>query len=181
MEVVKLSKYSSENVQAIKRLDGKVQPLFLEFLWRIAMSNIYIRITSSYRSKEEQDRLYAQGRTEPGKIVTWVKGGWSFHNWGLAIDIVPLERLGPLYYKARYDKHWDVIAKIARDLGIDWGNDLWGFDFPHFHYSGGITLKQLNNGKLLHLGYFKEEDDAGIVYDIAAQIFFGDYASINGI
>lgn len=42
------------------------------------------------RSNEEQDRLYAQGRTAGGKIVTHAKAGQSFHNYGLAIDYVPV-------------------------------------------------------------------------------------------
>jgi hypothetical protein len=39
------------------------------------------------RSFAEQDALYAQGRTKPGKIVTKARGGFSNHNFGVAFDI----------------------------------------------------------------------------------------------
>lgn len=42
--------------------------------------------TSGWRSIESQDAIYAIGRTSPGTIKTKVKGGWSYHNWGLALD-----------------------------------------------------------------------------------------------
>ncbi|MNC30597.1 Peptidoglycan L-alanyl-D-glutamate endopeptidase CwlK precursor [compost metagenome] len=40
-----------------------------------------IIITQGYRSKAEQDGLYAQGRTKPGSIVTNARGGYSYHNY----------------------------------------------------------------------------------------------------
>src|SRR5947209_4113201 len=48
-----------------------------------------IRVTQGLRTVEEQDALYAQGRTAPGKIVTNCPGGLSYHNFGLAVDCVP--------------------------------------------------------------------------------------------
>src|SRR5574343_1544593 len=38
-------------------------------------------LTCVYRSNEEQDALYAQGRTTKGKIVTNAKAGQSKHNF----------------------------------------------------------------------------------------------------
>ncbi len=46
----------------------------------------YWQPISSFRSFATQDGLYAQGRTQPGSIVTRVPGGLSFHNYGLATD-----------------------------------------------------------------------------------------------
>ncbi|MEG1538276.1 MAG: M15 family metallopeptidase, partial [Clostridiales bacterium] len=42
-----------------------------------------IRITETLRTKEEQNALYAQGRTKPGNVVTNVKYPNSFHCWGV--------------------------------------------------------------------------------------------------
>ena len=39
-----------------------------------------------YRSIEEQDALYAQGRETPGDIVTHAKGAQSAHCYGCAVD-----------------------------------------------------------------------------------------------
>ena len=35
---------------------------------------IYLIVTEGFRTKEQQDALYAKGRTKPGKIVTNAKG-----------------------------------------------------------------------------------------------------------
>jgi hypothetical protein len=37
------------------------------------------------------------------------------------------------------------------------------------------------NGKRYHLGSFYEEDDAAIVYNVAAQIFFGSFSNLNPV
>ena len=47
---------------------------------------IEIVITHGYRSSEEQDALFNQGRSSAGNIVTNARGGESYHNYGLAID-----------------------------------------------------------------------------------------------
>jgi peptidoglycan L-alanyl-D-glutamate endopeptidase CwlK len=51
------------------------------------------RFAYTLRTFAEQDGLYAQGRSKPGAIVTNAKGGQSYHNYGLAIDIVLISRL----------------------------------------------------------------------------------------
>jgi len=45
-------------------------------------------VTCGLRTFPEQARLYAQGRTRPGRIVTNAKPGQSYHNFGLAFDFV---------------------------------------------------------------------------------------------
>ena len=48
-----------------------------------------VRISQGLRTISEQNALYAQGRTDKTKkIVTNAKGGSSYHNFGLAIDVV---------------------------------------------------------------------------------------------
>ncbi len=55
-------------------------------------------VTQGLRTWAEQDALYAKGRTIPpiGKlfVVTKARGGQSWHNFGLAFDIVVLDALG---------------------------------------------------------------------------------------
>ena len=49
---------------------------------------ISIQFSECLRTTQEQDALYAQGRTTPGSIVTNAKGSTysSQHQWGIAID-----------------------------------------------------------------------------------------------
>lgn len=49
------------------------------------------RFAYTIRTFAEQEALYAQGRTKPGKVVTNAKAGMSYHNYGLAVDIVLLK------------------------------------------------------------------------------------------
>ena len=48
-------------------------------------------ITSGFRSVADQNTLYAQGRTQPGNIVTNARGGRSLHNYGLAVDVADID------------------------------------------------------------------------------------------
>ena len=60
-------------------------------------AGIDLLVTSTYRDNESQDALYAQGRTQPGKIVTKAKAGQSFHNYRCAVDVVPLINGKPVW------------------------------------------------------------------------------------
>ena len=48
-------------------------------------------VVQGRRTIAEQNSLYAQGRTAPGNIVTNAQGGSSAHNFGLAVDMVPIK------------------------------------------------------------------------------------------
>ena len=61
-----------------------------KFIAACKKAGIDVLITSTYRDNEAQDEIYAQGRTKPGRIVTYAKGGSSFHNYRLAFDFVPV-------------------------------------------------------------------------------------------
>jgi len=55
-------------------------------------------LVEGYRSQERQDWLYAQGRTRPGPIVTWVTSP-RWHGVGLAADVAPILGKG-IWYNA---------------------------------------------------------------------------------
>ena len=79
-------------------------------LKQCAKKGIYLIITQGFRSKAEQDALYAQGRTKKGSIVTNAKGSdySSQHQWGIAFDIA-INGKKLLYDEATIRK----VAKIA--------------------------------------------------------------------
>lgn len=111
-------------------------------------------ITQAYRSKAEQDALYAQGRTKAGAIVTNAPGGYSNHNYGLAIDFAlytPSGKEVTWSESADYDRDgeadWKEIVKIAKKLGFEWGGDWRGFrDAPHLEYTFGLSIAKLRAG-----------------------------------
>jgi hypothetical protein len=123
-----------------------------------AKAGLAILVTQGLRTWEEQDDLYAIGRTTPpiGKqhVVTNAKGGQSFHNFGLAFDIVVLDSIG----KADWDTNhpgWNMAARIGKSVGLEWGGDFTSLkDLPHYQYTCGISLdrcRQLFPGGLENL------------------------------
>lgn len=68
------------------------------------------------RMFEEQDELYAQGRTKPGNIVTNARGGDSWHNYGLAADYV----LDGMIDKPGIQWSWNIKTDLNRDGVNDW-------------------------------------------------------------
>ncbi len=146
------SKYHVENLKAISSLDKAVQPLFYEFIRRIGIAGINIRITSSKRSSAQQDEEYAKGRTKPGQIVTDANDSNSYHTWGLAIDIAPLRFMG-LFYITNYSAAvYQQIDYIAREIGIE--HPIKG-DLPHFQYSSSLSIKDLKNGSKVKVPFVK--------------------------
>ena len=107
---------------------------------------INVIITQGLRTVEEQNELYAQGRTKPGKIVTNAKGGYSYHNFGLAFDFAILKDDGSVNWNV--DEKWKRVGAIGKSLGLEWGGDWTSFkDYPHFQYTFGLSLAQLRAGK----------------------------------
>jgi len=93
-------------------------------------NGIDILITQTLRTKEEQDALYAQGRTKPGKKVTNAKYPQSLHCWGIAFDFVPV--IGGKAIWNRIDL-FDKVGALGKSIGLTWGGDFKSLkDRPHF-------------------------------------------------
>jgi len=125
------------------------------FLQKAKEKGIDVLIYCTYRSPEEQEVLYMQGRLEEFGItleelnekriklglwkltekeakrkVTNAKPWQSFHQYGLAFDCVPLQGGKP---------DWDnfeayaVLGEIAKEVGLEWAGSWERFrELPHF-------------------------------------------------
>ena len=94
---------------------------------------INIIISQTWRTKAEQDALYAQGRTAPGNIVTNVKYPNSLHCWGAAFDVAVIINGKASWIAA----HFDQVGPIGESLGLEWGGRWQNFpDRPHFQLPG---------------------------------------------
>lgn len=108
---------------------------------------IDVILTSTYRDKESQDALYAQGRTTPGKKVTNAKGGQSMHNWRVAFDVVPVINGKAVWND---DNLWNRVGEIGESVGLEWGGRWSKFiDKPHLQFTQGLTLADFNAGKMI--------------------------------
>lgn len=115
------------------------------FLANAKAQGIDLLVTSTYRDNASQEALYAQGRTVPGRIVTNARAGQSFHNHRCAVDVVPI-RHGKPVWDAK-DAVWQTVGRLGKEAGLEWAGDWKRFrEFPHFQYTGGLTLAQLQAG-----------------------------------
>jgi peptidoglycan LD-endopeptidase CwlK len=118
--------------------------------------NIAIRIVQGLRTIDEQNALYAKGRTTPGPRVTNAVGGKSYHNYGLAVDFALLyDKDGNGTFETLswdtlkdFDKDskpdWNEVVKIFLDAGYEWGGNWRTFkDLPHVQKTFGLTWKTL--------------------------------------
>ena len=128
-------------------------------LSEIEQGGVSIRLTQTLRTIQEQNDLYAIGRTKPGKIVTNAKGGQSYHNWALALDICLLHKDGSVSWSLNEDldkdgiADWMEVVKVFEKYGWEWGGK-WKFkDTPHFQKTFGKSIKDLQNCKKDKDGY----------------------------
>ncbi|GEM_PF-545793 len=117
---------------------------------------VRLRFTHTLRTFEEQNALYAQGRTTKGKIVTNAKGGTSWHNYAMAMDIVILyDKDGNGTFETASwdeDKHFMTVVNYFKSKGWKWGGEFRSFkDSPHFEKTFGLSINQAlelyNSGK----------------------------------
>ena len=116
---------------------------------------LYFQVTSTYRSIEAQNALYAQGRTKPGAIVTKAKGGQSFHNWRCCYDVWPVVNGKMLSFSdPNAESLLSAIGHYGKQIGLEWGGDWKEFkDNPHFQLTLGYTFNDFINKKVDYKKY----------------------------
>lgn len=123
-------------------------------------SKAKIRITQGLRTIEEQNQLYAIGRTLSGKKVTNAKGGQSVHNYGFAVDICLIidNKIASWDTVKDWDNDkvadWYECVKIFAKYGWDWGGNWKKMkDLPHFDKKGYNNWRTLAKMKVDAKGY----------------------------
>lgn len=144
----------------LEDLHPDLEPIARAFLAECERQSIEVLITCTYRSVTEQAELYAQGRTKPGKVVTWAEPGESLHNRigpdgkpsAEAFDVVPL-RNGKLIWGTSGNgidddptddqtddlELWQRVGQIGELLGLSWAG-RWRkpkTEYPHFQVTIG--------------------------------------------
>lgn len=128
------------SIQRIAQLHPDVREGFQNFITDAENAlNITIRIVQGLRTFAEQDALYAQGRTKPGNIVTYSPAGTSYHNYGLAVDVVPIDETGKMNWNYDFKK----LVPFAEKYGITWGGNFPHPDLDHFENKKGFNWRDL--------------------------------------
>ena len=140
---------SVDNENHIKLLHPEIRDKVRVFINKAKEKGYDLKIISGLRTFAQQAGIYAQGRTAPGAIVSNAPAGSSYHNYGLAIDV--MERTG----RSRYTEFKD----LAINDGWEWGGNFSSlYDAPHFQFTFGLSISKLldkhNNNEYVN-GYIK--------------------------
>ncbi|MFJ5714545.1 M15 family metallopeptidase [Neobacillus sp. NPDC093127] len=150
--------FTERNINHSNSLPTELHPIVKErtkqLVQQAADKGIVIVITDGFRSADDQNRLYEKGRSAEGSIVTYAKGGESYHNFGLAIDFALKTPSGNVIWDMEYDGNkngkadWTEVVSLAKALGFEWGGDWAKFkDYPHLQMNFGLTIADLQNGE----------------------------------
>lgn len=113
---------------------------------------IKLIVTQTYRTAEEQQALYDQGRKIPGRIVTNAPPGYSWHEFRRAFDVAIKSFAGDTTPKNLYDGPWELIGDLGEEAGLEWGGRWKHPDLPHFQHTGGKTLAWMRGARKIREG-----------------------------
>ena len=123
---------------------GRIHPELKErterFLSAAEAQGLRVQLFEGFRSTERQKQLY-----ESGTGVTNAKPGNSFHNYGLAVDVVFRDAKNRPSWDESHD--WTKLGRLGKAAGLSWGGD-WKkqVDRPHFQL---LPADQLSKVKQL--------------------------------
>ncbi len=124
---------SRMNPEFLRRVESTINQLRAEG-W-----DVRVAPQGGFRSFEQQQALYNQGRTTPGNIVTNAEAGESWHNYGLAADLILNDANGqPIWPDP--SPFWDRLGEVAQANGLYWGGNFG--DRPHVEYHPGLSAGQ---------------------------------------
>ena len=122
-------KVDDRSEKVIATLLPEAQPYARALVTKAGADGITIKVISGLRTYDEQNDLYALGRTKPGRIVTNARGGFSNHNFGIAFDVGVFEGSQYLDESPKYK----AVGVLGTDLGLEWGGNWKTIqDEPHF-------------------------------------------------
>lgn len=145
-----MDQYTQKRINSLHPSVQEEMKLIINLCNQNLKGKAQIRITQGLRTIDEQNQLYAIGRTLPGKKVTNAKGGQSVHNYGFAVDICLIINNKEASWNTTKDWDNDQVAdwyecvKIFASFGWEWGGNWKKFkDLPHFDKRGYNNWRQL--------------------------------------
>jgi hypothetical protein len=115
----------------------KINALILE----CKAKGIHLAVVETYRTHAKQNEYRFMGRK-----YTNSTGGKSKHQYGLAVDLVPIVDSVAVWDNVAL---WRKVGVTGEKLGLRWGG-RWKkpYDPGHFEWTGGLTSIHLSGGKL---------------------------------
>jgi peptidoglycan LD-endopeptidase CwlK len=145
----RLGEFDKRTEDNIETLIPAAQAKAREFMNAVPKGKLTYRIISGTRTYDEQNALFAIGRTvqRNRNPVTKAKGGQSNHNFGIAWDVGIFE--DGRYYDGDTKREAQAYADLAgvekaNLAGLEWGGDFSSFpDAPHYQMPTKKTTSQV--------------------------------------
>jgi hypothetical protein len=111
----------------------------IELIRLCRTQGIELTIVETFRTHAKQAEYFGMG-----KKYTRSKGGKSKHQYGLAVDVVPIVDSVAVWDDISL---WKKIGVIGEKLGLRWGG-RWRapYDPAHFEWASGVSTYGLANG-----------------------------------
>lgn len=133
---------------------------------------IHLRVTQTYRTPEEQEAIYAIGRTVSGVrchhrgeaaprelgacpahplglTVTHAPPGYSWHEFRRAFDVAEADStpydIGDPGEDGVDESWWERVGGLGEAVGLEWGGRWKHPDRPHFQDTAGRTLSTMRS------------------------------------
>ena len=125
-----------------------------------AKAGFKVLVTQTYRSPQEQEQAYAKGRQGKlgEKIVTNARAWQSYHQFRLAIDIVPMLRGQPIWNPRSNEEWsiWNAVGAFFKNEGFSWSKEWKEFkELAHFQWGKEVSLSELRKQYGVRIGQVK--------------------------
>jgi hypothetical protein len=132
----------------------------VELIHACKEQGIELAVVESFRTHAKQSEYFGMGRK-----YTRSKGGKSKHQYGLAVDVVPIVDSVAMWDDVAL---WKRIGVAGEKLGLRWGG-RWRspYDPAHFEWAGGMNTDHLAQGIQPHIPHHKSAAYPCIEDDIA--------------
>jgi peptidoglycan L-alanyl-D-glutamate endopeptidase CwlK len=147
-ESEKINEMNAESIMRINTLNPQLVPQATKVFNECLRVNIPIYVVFGVRTPKEQDFMFRFGRTIPGRVITQHRGGFSAHNYGLALDFCLrfnssilswTEVLDRPYWKGK----WVKVIELFKQEGWDNKINNPSFEPGHVENLMGHTIGEL--------------------------------------
>lgn len=139
MSIISPPKLSEAQKKFIQELHPAARDKFARLVADIEKKTGWrVTINSGYRSYAEQAVEYQANSKN-------AKPGYSYHNYGLALDL-NVSKGKVMLMKNSSDAEWEAsgVPALARSMGFRWGGDLTGYqDAVHFDLGNKYDINKL--------------------------------------
>ncbi|PTM42386.1 glycosyl hydrolase 108 family protein [Bosea sp. 124] len=118
----------------VAELHPVIRDALSKIIGKLNNDGFSFQLFEAFRTPERQQHLFAQGRTRDGKIVTNARAWQSFHQYGLAVDIVlKIDGQWSWNDSGKFAKAWDRLHEVGRAHGLK----PLSFEKPHLQWARG--------------------------------------------